>query len=216
MKHNYHQTNASQQRGFTIIELLIVIVVIGILATLTFVTFKNIKGQAQAAVARNVVQQYSKALAGYKAEHDEYPIIESLTDMGMAAGPCLGTGYTAGDCGTNFGTGKESPQFNALMKPYVGNTPDIRPHTTSYHFDSLDITITGIVLQHVNGSDSTLDGQPADFYAITYALDEPDTQCVGGQVLRVGSIPGTNYITGSFKNTITDSKNTACFLKLPD
>lgn len=202
--------------GFTIIELLIVIVVIGILATLTFVVYKNITGKAQATVTKNIVQQYTKALAGYKIQNDSYPDIDSLNDIQASAGVCLGTGYEGNGCGSNFGQGKESAQFNQLMKEFIGTVPDIRPHTTSYHFDELNITLNGIILQHLDADDQTLDGQPIDAYAITYALDEPDAECIGGEVLKVGSIPGTNYITGNFKNTLTDGKNTGCFVLLPE
>ncbi|HMS23585.1 MAG TPA: type II secretion system protein [Candidatus Saccharibacteria bacterium] len=202
--------------GFTIVELLIVIVVIGILATLTFVVYRNITGKAQAAVTSNIVQQYSKALAAYKLQNDSYPDIDSLADLQSSAGVCLGTGYENKGCGSNFGEGQESEEFNQLMKNYIGTAPDIRPHTTSYHFNEINITLNGIILQHLGEDNQTLNGQPVDAYAITYALDEPDAQCIGGEVLQVGSIPGTNYLTGNFKNTLTDGKNTGCFVKLPD
>lgn len=213
--HLKHVSNI-RSAGFTIIELLIVIVVIGILATLTFVVYKNITGKAQATVTKNIVQQYTKALAGYKVQNDSYPDLAGLSDLQFAAGVCLGTGYEGNGCGSNFGQGKESTQFNQLMKDFIGTVPDIRPHTTSYHFDELNITLNGIILQHLDADDQTLDGQPVDAYAITYALDEPDAQCIGGKVMQVGSIPGTNYITGNFKNTLTDGKNTGCFVLLPD
>lgn len=215
-KSKFNRVSNIWSAGFTIIELLIVIVVIGILATLTFVVYKNITGKAQATVTKNIVQQYTKALAGYKIQNDSYPDIDSLSDIQASAGVCLGTGYEGNGCGSNFGQGKESAQFNQLMKEFIGTVPDIRPHTTSYHFDELNITLNGIILQHLDADDQTLDGQPIDAYAITYALDEPDAECIGGEVLKVGSIPGTNYITGNFTNTLTDGKNTGCFVLLPD
>lgn len=215
-KSKFNRVSNIWSAGFTIIELLIVIVVIGILATLTFVVYKNITGKAQATVTKNIVQQYTKALAGYKIQNDSYPDIDSLNDIQSSAGVCLGTGYEGNGCGSNFGQGKESSQFNQLMKEFIGTVPDIRPHTTSYHFDELNITLNGIILQHLDASEQTLNGQPVDSFAITYALDEPDAECIGGEVLKVGSIPGTNYITGNFKNTLTDGKNTGCFVLLPD
>lgn len=212
----FKRTYNISSTGFTIIELLIVIVVIAILATLTYVVYKNITGKSQAAVTKNTVQQYTKALAGYKAQNDSYPDLAGLTDLQFAAGVCLGTGYEGNGCGSNFGQGKESTEFNLLMNDFIGTVPDIRPHTTSYHFDELNITLNGIILQQLDADDQTLDGQPIDSYAITYALDEPDAQCIGGKVMRVGSIPGTNYITGDFRNTLTDGNNTGCFVLLPD
>ena len=215
-KSKFNRVSNIWSAGFTIIELLIVIVVIGILARLTFVVYKNITGKAQATVTKNIVQQYTKALAGYKIQNDSYPDIDSLSDIQASAGVCLGTGYEGNGCGSNFGQGKESAQFNQLMKEFIGTVPDIRPHTTSYHFDELNITLNGIILQHLYADDQTLDEQPIHAYAITYSLDEPDAECIGGEVLKVGSIPGTNYITGNFTNTLTDGKNTGCFVLLPD
>lgn len=202
--------------GFTIVELLIVIIIIGILAVITISVFRNMKGRAQAAVTHNIVQQYARSLALYKAEHGSYPDLSNITSDTTSPIVCLGTGYNGTPCGSNFGPGNEYTAFNDLMQPYIGKVPDIRPHTTSYHFDSLDITLTGIALQHVNGDDTLLNNQPADFYAITYALDEKNANCNGGEVLTVVSIPGSNYETTSNPNTVMDGKNTGCFVKLPD
>lgn len=202
--------------GFTILELLIVIVIIGILALVGAVGYRNVKGRAQAAVVHGIVQQYSTALAAYKAEHGEYPDLSSLSSETTTPIVCLGTGYDGVACGSNFGPGKEYAVFNALMEPYTGKVPNISPHTTPYRFGSIDVTITGVSLQLVRDGDTTLDGQPANFYAFTYALDEQDAKCNGGQVLGVGSIPGTNYTSNNAKNTMTDGKNTGCFVKLQD
>ncbi len=204
-----------REEGFTIIELLIVIIVIAILATITYVVYKNITGKAQATVTKNIVQQYTKGLAGYKAEHDSYPNFDEYMAQEFKAGVCLGTGYEGNGCGSNFGEGGESDDFNQQMKPYIGNVPDIRPHTSSYYFNEIDISLTGIILQHFDIDSQTLNGEPVDAYAITYALDEPDATCIGGEVLKVGSVPGTDYVTGNFKNTLNDGKRTGCFVLLP-
>ena len=49
-------------RGFTIIELLIVIVVIGILATITIVAFNGAQQRAQNAALKTAAQQFSKGM----------------------------------------------------------------------------------------------------------------------------------------------------------
>jgi|GEM_PF-2021607 len=53
-------------RGFTIVELLIVIVVIGILAALVLNTFAGIQGRAHDSSVKNDLKNISKALAAYK------------------------------------------------------------------------------------------------------------------------------------------------------
>lgn len=213
---SYKRFRLIRAGGFTILELLIVIVVISILAVTGYVSYKNTKGRAQAAVTHSIVQQYTKALAAYKAEHNQFPDLSVITSDTISPIVCLGTGYEGTPCGSNFGPGQEYASFNNLMEPYTGTVPNIRPHTTPYVFSDLNITITGVSLQYINDVDSTLDGGPAEFYALTYALDEEDAKCTGGQVLAVGSIPGTNFMTTNNKNTMTDGKNTGCFVKLVD
>lgn len=62
----------SKQKGFTIVELLIVIVVIGILAAISIVAYNNVTQKARdderVSDARNIVN----ALASYNAEHGKW------------------------------------------------------------------------------------------------------------------------------------------------
>lgn len=53
-------------RGFTIVELLIVIIVIGILATLVLVAYSNVSDQAKASATKNDLEQVAKQLNLYK------------------------------------------------------------------------------------------------------------------------------------------------------
>ena len=63
-----------RQRGFTIVELLIVIVVIGILAAITIVAFNGVQKKAQASAAQSAVSQASKKVLAYAAQNsDQYP-----------------------------------------------------------------------------------------------------------------------------------------------
>ena len=60
MQHNFRQTpvpELSTQRGFTIVELLIVIVVIGILAAITVVAYTGIQQRARVAVLMSDLKQ---------------------------------------------------------------------------------------------------------------------------------------------------------------
>lgn len=56
----------ANNNGFTIVELLIVIIVIGILATLILVAYSNFADQAKAATAKNDLEQITKQLNLYK------------------------------------------------------------------------------------------------------------------------------------------------------
>lgn len=64
----------SQQRGFTIVELLIVIVIIAILAAITVVAYNGITQRAQQSAAQSLANQALKAISVYAATNDgTYP-----------------------------------------------------------------------------------------------------------------------------------------------
>lgn len=62
-------------RGFTIVELLIVIVVIGILAAITIVAFNGIQQRARDAQRQSTINQFKKSLGLYKVDKGVYPYV---------------------------------------------------------------------------------------------------------------------------------------------
>ena len=69
------------QKGFTIVELLIVIVVIGILAAITIVAYNGIQGRAHDTTVQSDLRNlYNKSLAFYATE-GYYP---AATDVELA------------------------------------------------------------------------------------------------------------------------------------
>ena len=62
-----------RQSGFTIVELLIVIVVIGVLAAITIVAFNGIQQRAENTKTKAGAQAYIKALRMYAVETGTYP-----------------------------------------------------------------------------------------------------------------------------------------------
>lgn len=68
--------------GFTIVELLVVIVVIGILAAITLVAYNGIQNRARVASVSSALNQASKKLALYQVENGSYPA--ALGDVGIA------------------------------------------------------------------------------------------------------------------------------------
>ncbi len=69
-----------QQRGFTIVELLIVIVVIGILATLVIVTFTGIQQKARNTKRQTDINAIQSHLEAYKAQNGYYPTMAHVND----------------------------------------------------------------------------------------------------------------------------------------
>ncbi len=96
----------NRQQAFTIVELLIVIVVIGILAAIVIVTFSGIQDRAYNAKALSVANAYEKALQLYKIDTGSYP--SYANDANADVWVCLGTpaqypakdGFAAGECET--------------------------------------------------------------------------------------------------------------------
>jgi prepilin-type N-terminal cleavage/methylation domain-containing protein len=70
--------------AFTIVELLIVIVVIGVLAAITVVAYNGIQQRARASQATSALSQAKKKLELYKVDNGSYPVSGSLASAGVA------------------------------------------------------------------------------------------------------------------------------------
>lgn len=87
------QWAASRKSGFTIVELLIVIVVIAILAAITIVGYNGMQQRtvntARIATARNVLT----LVQAYAAENGRYPVIPANPMSTVHQAACIGTGW---------------------------------------------------------------------------------------------------------------------------
>lgn len=77
-------TKQSSRRGFTIVELLIVIVVIAILAAITVVAFSGIRARALDSDAKSKLNTVNKAIVNFHTLSGRYPGISELTGLSGA------------------------------------------------------------------------------------------------------------------------------------
>ncbi len=75
------QINIRKHQGFTLIEIIVVVVIIGILATLVAPKFLGRTDEARIVKAKNDISAYESALKLYKLDNYVYP----TTDQGLEA-----------------------------------------------------------------------------------------------------------------------------------
>lgn len=119
--------NSRTKSGFTIVELLIVIVVIGILAAITIVAFNGVQTRAENTKTITAVSSWAKALQLYKADVGTYP----------SQGSCLGSTTTYAGSYNGRCWNPDNSQwyvqtaFLNLLAPYIGGAPE--PSTKNIH-----------------------------------------------------------------------------------
>ena len=113
--------------GFTIVELLIVIVVIAILAAISIAAYTNIQDRAENSKTIAAAEAYLKAIQLYKVETGDIP-------KGVD-GVCLGQGYPWDYEGTSSGDNQcrgasvsyyraNKGTLNTTLAKYIGSSPE--------------------------------------------------------------------------------------------
>jgi len=123
----------SNQSAFTIVELLVVIVIIGILAAITIVSYTGITAKANITSLTSDLATAKKQIAMYYTEHGVYP-------TGLGLNNCL------------TGTTNPSPDTNYCLKPSSGNTLNLWPNLSG---STYSLTATkGAVIYNVTDTTS--------------------------------------------------------------
>lgn len=81
------------KKGFTLVELMIVITVIAILATIAVVTFTRVQKTARDSKRKEEMHSIVTALQGYYSEKSVYPISATSTAASTALTSALTTNY---------------------------------------------------------------------------------------------------------------------------
>lgn len=146
----------SKQHGFTIVELLIVIVVIGVLAAIVIVSFNGVQNRANDTAIRSDLRNFGQIIEQHTIVQGAYPT--SLTrSMGIsfsrnAYAVNRNNLYYCVNTSTNqfalFAQGKSGNSFILTSDSGVGNSASLNaqqtcaaiglvatnPHTTAYNF----------------------------------------------------------------------------------
>lgn len=109
---------AQKQTGFTIVELLIVVVVIAILAAITIVAYNGIQNQAKESALRSDVANAKKSMEVFKATRDRYPT--SSVEAALKASGGVTSVYTP----INAGGGYCAQFTNGSFSYFVSNVSE--------------------------------------------------------------------------------------------
>lgn len=113
--------------GFTIVELLIVIVVIAILATVSIVAYNGIQTRAENNKTTSTVEAYVKAIQLYAVDNGQYPSTSTwpcIGDYGGLTGIVCGAVVEASSSACNYSGGASvNAAFDALIADYLGKKP---------------------------------------------------------------------------------------------
>jgi prepilin-type N-terminal cleavage/methylation domain-containing protein len=160
-------SKSGAKQGFTIVELLIVIVVIGILAAITIVAYNGVTARANKTSAQAAASTVLKKAEAYNAEPTTagYPTLPS-----QLATAATTTTYSLSGSGITFatGTGGTSPNFTTAP-----TTAPTSPSTIIFY------SCAGAGLQVAYWDYSPTSGSPAWVTQTTGTCSSPTFKSVG-------------------------------------
>lgn len=110
--------------GFTVVELLIVIVVIAILAAVTIVAFNGVQSRSRDAARIAKIKSIAKAIELYKIDNGRYPQIQDGS----------GTESVCGSQTENWGHCDRNKQLTDAIAPYLAIDPTSLSNATQGNY----------------------------------------------------------------------------------
>lgn len=183
-----------KSRGFTIVELLIVIVVIGILAAITIVAYNGIQNRAIAATLQSDLNNATKMLKLYQVEYGAYPTsIDSATYCPTPADDRYCLKASAGNSLVNYSANNAvSPQTFTLNAVNGNNGAQYYVSESSVAQESSDtVTIGAITGTTTTGSVLTAGAITPSGATVTRQWQRSTT--AGGTYTNIAGATNTTY-----------------------
>lgn len=120
---------AKRAAGFTIVELLIVIVVIAILASVVVVAYSKVSQKANNTQTITAVKEWAKILQQYIVTNGSPTYDTSIGNGLYEQFPCVGTGYPGGVCASTTNTNVVGPGVS---------------YSSTAFFNKMKVTTSGI------------------------------------------------------------------------
>ena len=120
-----------KQKGFTLIELMIVIAIIGLLSSIVLVSVKDASARARDAVRKQDMTMLKKALEAYWLGSFHYPTESLCTDSSVGCGGC-GCAVSNFPNGNNWDTNSDFQDL--IAEGYIGVIPVDPINDSTYHY----------------------------------------------------------------------------------
>ena len=179
-------------RGFTIVELLIVVVIIAILAAITLVTYNGIQQRANNTAIIDAASKSLRMIQAYIAANDKYPYASTGNACITTTTGCYATGTIA-----------TSSTFDTNMAT-IGSLPRSVPNSGADHY--------GVYVIYTSNFTYNLMSQPL---LLVYFLQGSNQKCGLANVTSFQWPDTVTATAGYTMNNIDGSGKTLCWISIP-